>query len=201
MELNIKLLRILIISTVCLLSINTPISAQNEEAETMAPKKKDQSLTGLSGISDAERLRDEIPPHPTPNEIKQIRESVDLSFKNFIQLWSEEQYFELYELGKKQSKEFITAEEFAIRMVRLDWVPQQLSDETPFDISFRYRTLIYVDAIFEFLHKTNTTLKFKKKETFLLLWEEEKWRFDLLHMLRSPYYTPFEKSRERERNN
>lgn len=193
MELNIKFLKILIISITCLFLVNTPISAQNQAAATQEPKK-DQSITGLSGRSDAERLLDEIPPHPTPNELIQIRASVELAFKSFIQLWSEEQYFELYELGKKQSREFLTAEEFAVRMVRLDWVPQQLNDETPFEIFYRFRTLIYVNAIFEFRHKTNTPLKFKKKQTFLLLWEDAKWRFDLLQMLRSPFYTPFEKN-------
>jgi len=194
MELKIILLKTFTISITCLLVVSPPLLAQNQDTGVQE-KKNDQSITGLSGRSDADRLLDETPPHPTSKELEQIRESVSLSFKEFIQLWSEERYFELYELGKKQYREFLTSEEFATRMVRLDWVPQQLNNETPFDVSFRYRTLIYVNAIFEFNHKTNTSLTFKKKQTFLLLWEDGKWRFDLLQMLRSPFYTPFEESK------
>lgn len=142
-------------------------------------------------LSDEDRLRDEFPARPTPFERTRIRETVDLAFEQFLQLWAEERYFELYEWGKKQSQDFLSAEEFATRMVKLDWVPNGMVEDEPFQVSFRFRTFIYVDASINFRHKTNTALKFKKRQTFLLLWEKGRWRFDLLQMLRSPFYTPF----------
>jgi len=60
---------------------------------------------------------------PTPAELEAIRKETKLVFQNFLQLWQEERYFELYKYGKKQSKEQIAIEEFATRMVELNWVP------------------------------------------------------------------------------
>ena len=127
---------------------------------------------------------------PTPAELDAIRKDTRVVFKEFLQLWQEERYFELYKYGKKQSLEQITIEEFATRMVELDWVPVGLVSEKEAEISYRYRTLLYVNAAIIFRHKSNYDLQFTKQQSFLLLKENGKWRFDLLQMIRSPFYSP-----------
>ncbi|MBF0276863.1 MAG: hypothetical protein HQM13_03695 [SAR324 cluster bacterium] len=154
--------------------------------------EKESSPKGFWSLSDQELLRDELPTRPTPYEIEKIQNQVDQAFKNFLRLWAEEQYFELYKLGKQQSREYLSTEQFAVRMVQLDWVPEGLVEDQPFEISFRYRTFIYVDAGIKFRHKTKGELTFEKRQTFLLLWENGQWHFDLLQMLRSPFYTPLQ---------
>ncbi|MGK5095149.1 hypothetical protein WDW89_24460 [Deltaproteobacteria bacterium TL4] len=127
---------------------------------------------------------------PTEIEFKAIRSQVDTAFRDFIQLWREERYFELYEKGKLQSQRDLKPGEYATRMVELNWVPVKLIEDPPIEISFQFRTLIYVTATIEFGHKSNESLRFKKRQTFLLLWEKNEWRFDLLQMIRAPFYTP-----------
>ncbi len=159
------------------------------EAAADAPTAPPSILTDLSN---EQRARDEFPARPTPFEIENTTEEVDRAFKNFLQLWNEERYFELYDFGKKRSRDFIVPEEFATRMVKLPWVPVGLAEENAYDIDFRFRTFIYVAATIQFRHKTNSSLEFKKRQTYLLVWEENRWRFDLLQMLRAPFYAAAE---------
>lgn len=127
---------------------------------------------------------------PTPVELAAIRKETMVVFKDFLQMWKEERYFELYNYGKKHSRDQITIEEFATRMVELDWVPVDLLPEKMPEISYHYRTLIYVNAAIVFRHKSFFDLQFTKQQSFLLLKEAGKWRFDLLQMIRSPFYSP-----------
>ena len=75
-------------------------------------------------------------------------------------------------------------------MVELDWVPVGLLPEIIPEVNYRYRTLLYVDVAILFRHKSFMDLQFSKQQSFLLLKEEGKWRFDLLQMIRSPFYSP-----------
>ena len=130
------------------------------------------------------------PRQPTPAEVDNIRKETKIVFLNFLQLWQEERYFELYEYGKRHSRNQLTIEEFATRMVELDWVPVGfLPGKTP-KVNYLYRTLLYVDAEILFRHKSFMDLQFSKKQSFLLLKEEKTWRFDLLQMIRAPFYSP-----------
>ena len=165
-------------------------AAEQPAGQANGTQQKPDATKGFWSLSDQDRLRDELPTQPTSFEIEKIRTEVDRAFNNFFRMWAEEQYFELYKLGKQQAREYLTTEQFATRMVQLDWVPVGLVQAPPFEISFRYRTLIYVDAGIKFSHKTKGALTFEKRQTFLLLWENGQWRFDLLQMLRSPFYTP-----------
>ncbi|MCH1519920.1 MAG: hypothetical protein L7T82_00160, partial [SAR324 cluster bacterium] len=54
---------------------------------------------------------------PTPFELEAIRKETRVVFLNYLQLWQEERYFELYKYGKKHSTDQISIEEFATRMV------------------------------------------------------------------------------------
>ena len=127
---------------------------------------------------------------PTPMELEIIHEETRFVFKNFLQLWQEERYFELYEYGGENTIEQISHEEFATRMVELDWVPVGLESLNEPTISFRYKTLVYVTAKIIFQHKNYFDLKFAKKQSFLLIKEKGKWSFDLIQMIRSPFYSP-----------
>ena len=140
-------------------------------------------LTFFSGLSNA------IARQPTPAELEAIRKETKIVFQNFLQLWQEERYFELYEYGKRHSKNQLTIEEFATRMVELDWVPVDLLPENNPEVNYRYRTLLYVNVTILFRHKSFLDLQFSKKQSFLLLKEEGNWRFDLLQMIRSPFYS------------
>ena len=141
-------------------------------------------LTIISSLSSA------LARQPTPIELDAIRKETKLVFQNFLQLWQEERYFELYEYGKRHSKIQLTIEEFATRMVELDWVPVSLLPDNNPIINYRYRTLLYVDAAILFRHKSYIDLQFSKQQSFLLLKEKGEWRFDLLQMIRSPFYSP-----------
>ena len=57
---------------------------------------------------------------PTPAEMEAISKETRLVFESFLQLWQEERYFEMYDYGKKQSREILSLGEFATRMVELD---------------------------------------------------------------------------------
>ena len=90
---------------------------------------------------------------------------------------------------KDISRNQLTIEEFATRMVELDWVPVGLLPDKNPEVNYRYRTLLYVDVAILFRHKSFMDLQFSKQQSFLLLKEEGKWRFDLLQMIRSPFYS------------
>ena len=127
---------------------------------------------------------------PTPFELEAIRKETRVVFLKYLQLWQEERYFELYKYGKKYSTDQISIEEFATRMVELDWVPVGLKNGKEPEISHRYLTLLYVNVAIVFRHKSIFDLQFTKQQSFLLLKESGKWRFDLLQMIRSPFYIP-----------
>ena len=127
---------------------------------------------------------------PTPFELQAIHKETKVVFLKYLQLWQEERYFELYKYGKKHSTDQISIEEFATRMVELDWVPVGLKTGKEPEISYRYLTLLYVNAAIVFRHKSIFDLQFTKQQSFLLLKESGKWRFDLLQMIRSPFYIP-----------
>ena len=96
----------------------------------------------------------------------------------------------MYKYGRKESIDQISIEEFATRMVELDWVPVRSESLKEPIVSFRYKTLLYVSTNIVFQHKNNFDLKFTKQQSFLLIKEEGKWSFDLIQMIRSPFYSP-----------
>lgn len=127
----------------------------------------------------------------TPIELETILAQSRGQFSEFLQLWQEERYFEMYDFGLRQSREQLSVEEFATRMVELDWVPVAVDSE-PLEVDFRYRTMVYVTATLQFRHKSFPELQYAKRQSFLLLQEDSGWRLDLLQMIRTPYYSPSE---------
>jgi len=141
-------------------------------------------LTIISSLSNVSARQ------PTPAELEAIRKETNIVFQNFLQLWQEERYFELYKYGKRHSRDQLTIEEFATRMVEIDWFPVGLLPDKKPEVNYRYRTLLYVDVAILFRHKSFMDLELSKQQSFLLLKEEGEWRFDLLQMIRSPFYSP-----------
>jgi len=141
---------------------------------TLAVKQKFSSLLLLFfAISFFSAVSGAVARQPTPAELEAIQNETRLVFQDFLQLWQEERYFELYKYGKQQSTNQITIEEFATRMVELDWVPVGLLTEKNPEISYRYRTLLYVNAAIVFRHKSNFDLQFTKQQSFCCLRKAE----------------------------
>jgi hypothetical protein len=134
-----------------------------------------------------------VPPPPAgqaaPNHFEQrkIEAQALEAFRRMLTLWREEVYFELYDQGMEASKARITRENFAQRMVQLEWLPQ--GDPNPRYVSadYRFRTMAYVKVRVLYRNKFNPGQQFNKDQTFLLLQENGAWKVDLVDLIRSPY--------------
>jgi len=124
---------------------------------------------------------------PNPFEQKRIETEAQEAFRVIIQLWRQELYFELYDLGSESTQARIPREEFAQRMVELPFVP--LGDLNPkyLKSKLRYRSMVYVEARVDYRHKFNTSRTFHRDHSFLLLKEGKSWRVDLVQLIRAPY--------------
>ena len=109
------------------------------------------------------------------------------AFRRMITLWQEEVYFELYEEGMSASKARITQELFAQRMVELSWVPHGELNPKHLKASYRFRTVVYITARIPYRHKFNPDSRFSKQQTVVLLFEDGRWRLDLIELIRSPF--------------
>lgn len=126
---------------------------------------------------------------PNPFEIQDIEARAKESYKRFIKLWQEELYFELYDLGIQSTRDRITREQFAQRMVELAWVPDGALNEKYLIATMRFRTMVYVKARVLYRGKFNPDMRFSKDLSVLLLFERGRWRLDLIQLIRSPYTT------------
>ena len=113
--------------------------------------------------------------------------------QQLIQIYIKERALNLNENGAlfiDFTKNQMTIEDFATRMDELDWVPEGFDEGESPEILYHYRTLLYVSAAIVFRHKSKFDLQFAKKQSFLMLKENGKWCFDLMQMIRSPFYSP-----------
>jgi hypothetical protein len=134
----------------------------------------------LATVADAE---------PNPFEKRDIEEQALESFRRFLLLWQEELYFELYDLGIAATRQRITREEFARRMVELTWLPLGTLNPRYLNADMRFRTMVYIKARVVYRNKFNADQVFSNDQTMLLLKEDGEWRVDLIAMIRSPYVT------------
>ena len=74
-------------------------------------------------------------------------------------------------------------------MVELDWLPIPSKGDSPISLSFQFKTLMYATVVLDFQHKTRDSVRFSRKQTFLLIWEDNQWKFDLFQMVRAPFYS------------
>lgn len=124
-----------------------------------------------------------------PNRFEQhrIEAAAQEAFKAVLGLWREEVYFEMYETGMSTSKTRISQEDFARRMVELEWVPLEAPNPKFMSTEFHFRTVVYVSARLKFRNKFNPDLIYEKLQRMLLLKEEGQWRVDLVQLVRAPF--------------
>lgn len=135
-------------------------------------------LAGAAGAASAD---------PGLQEQHKIEAQALEAFRRIMTLWREEVYFELYDQGTAASKKRISREDFAQRMVGLDWLPAGEINPRFLKPEYRFRTMVYVQARIPFRNKFNVGDPFAKDETIQLLLEDGQWRIDLVQLVRSPY--------------
>ena len=128
-------------------------------------------------------------PQAQPNYFEQrnIEARALETFKRVITLWQEEVYFELYDTGMAASQSRISVEDFAQRMVELEWVPRGRLNPKYLKADFHFRTMVYVTARVPYHNKFNPDRSFHREQTFIMVEENGKWRIDLINLIRSPY--------------
>ena len=124
---------------------------------------------------------------PNAFEKREIEAAALEAFKTIVTLWREELYFELYDLGSESTRARVSKEEFAGRMVRLNWLPEGELNPEFLKAKFRFRTMVYVAARIRYRDKFNPESEFLKEQTFLLLKERGEWRIDLIKLVRAPF--------------
>lgn len=86
-------------------------------------------LYGVLGFLSLFLLTSSVQAAPNRYEREIIERQIVSSFRLMVQQWQEELYFEIYDLGQKNSKQKMSIEEFAQRMVDLKWRPS-LAEES-----------------------------------------------------------------------
>jgi len=124
---------------------------------------------------------------PGPQEQAKIEAQAVEAFRRIMTLWREEVYFELYDQGTASSKARIKREEFAQRMVQLEWLPEGELNPRFLKSEYRFRTMVYIQARITYRNKFNVGEPFAKDQTVLLLLEDGQWHIDLVQLVRSPY--------------
>lgn len=124
---------------------------------------------------------------PNLFERGQIETEALEAFRVILALWKEELYFELYDLGSETTRNRISREDFAQRMVELSWVPHGELNPKYLNSSFSFRTMVHVAARVQYRHKFNAAIEFHKDQSFILLEEEGVWRIDLVQLIRAPF--------------
>ncbi|PCI27517.1 MAG: hypothetical protein COB67_08395 [SAR324 cluster bacterium] len=130
-------------------------------------------------------------------EARIIRKQVSSSFRVLMETWKEELYFDLYDLGQHNSKKRLTLEEFAQRMVDLEWRPS-LEDEVINKLDLLYRGLAVVHSTIKFQHKINPDRIVTKDIRFPVILEGKIWKFDLSQLIRTPYVGKYFKPKKIE---
>ncbi|MDH5753182.1 MAG: hypothetical protein OEZ59_12300 [Deltaproteobacteria bacterium] len=137
----------------------------------------------LLALAAPEALRAE----PNGYEKQRIEAEALEAFHRVLALWREEVYFELYALGSKDSQGRLDQEEFAQRMVELEWVPDGVPNPKYVKTEFQYRTLVYIKVRIPYRHKFNPQRRFSREHTLLMQKEGEAWRVDLVQLIRTPF--------------
>lgn len=149
-----------------------------------------RKLTVIFAVSLMQLFFVSFPVHAGINfyEKELIRHKIEAAFQLLIQSWQEELYFEMYDFGQKESKNKLSKEEFAQRMVELKWKPGVGKANVVIkEIKLLYRNYGLVIVEIEYQHKTNTARVYRKQEIFPAILENNNWKFDLTQIIRIPY--------------
>ncbi len=119
-------------------------------------------------------------------ESQLIQEKILNDFHILVDTWTEELYFEMYQLGDMRSKGVLSQAEFAQRMVDLQWKPSlnPLKNEK---VTIIYRNFASIQFDQEFENKVNQTQKIWKRMIFSSVLENKTWKFDLKQLINIPY--------------
>lgn len=123
---------------------------------------------------------------PNHYESQLIREKILTDFQILIDTWTEELYFEMYQLGDLRSKGILSQGEFAQRMVDLAWKPT-LSPLKNLKINIIYRNFASIVFDQQFENKVNQTQTIWKRMIFSTVMENKTWKFDLKQLINIPY--------------
>ncbi len=123
---------------------------------------------------------------PNYYEVRIVKAEVKKSFENFISMWKEELYFDMYDHGQIYSRRLMGKSEFAQRMVDLPWKPG-VKKMTIEEIEVDYRSFTMVRCVLEMENKTNPSRKVEKRYYFHVILEKGKWKFDLGQIIRVPF--------------
>ncbi|MBI4084220.1 MAG: hypothetical protein HY423_16565 [Candidatus Lambdaproteobacteria bacterium] len=135
----------------------------------------------------APRVARAQPIEPGAPERQKIEAQAVEAFKRLVSLWREELYFELYDHGMEDTKARISKEEFAQRMVQLNWLPEAELNPKFLKAELRFRTMVYVTARIVYRNKFKQDESFTREQTLLLLLEGKTWRLDLIQLIRAPF--------------
>ena len=123
---------------------------------------------------------------PNHYESLVIKEKILNDFRILIDTWTEELYFEMYQLGDMGSKGILSQGEFAQRMVDLAWKPT-LNPIKNEKINIIYRNFAAIEFDQEFENKVNQTQTIWKRMIFATVLENKTWKFDLKQLINIPY--------------
>ncbi|MDX2471026.1 MAG: hypothetical protein QNL04_10670 [SAR324 cluster bacterium] len=123
---------------------------------------------------------------PNYYEVRIVKAEVKKSFENFISMWKEELYFDMYDHGQIYSRRLMGKSEFAQRMVDLPWKPSA-KEMTIEEIEVDYRSFTLIRCVLEMENKTNPSRKVEKRYYFHVILEKGKWKFDLGQIIRVPF--------------
>jgi len=123
---------------------------------------------------------------PNAYEMRIIRKDILKAYNQLTDMWKEELYFDMYELGQRASRIKLSKGEFAQRMVDLAWKPSNQIEEIK-DVKILYRNYATVHVRMQFENKVNPTRVLLKDVIFTAILEGKGWAFDLTKLIRTPY--------------
>jgi len=127
---------------------------------------------------------------PNPYETRILKKQIMVSYTTLMDMWHEELYFDMYNLGQHASRKKLAKGEFAQRMVDLAWKPS-LNPEEMRKMDILYRNFANLHVRVEFENKIDPTRKLLKDMVFTAILENKHWKFDLTQLIRIPYNGDF----------
>jgi len=124
---------------------------------------------------------------PNPYEVRILHTKINGAFHLLMETWKEELYFDIYDLGTQESKTKLSREAFAQRMVDLKWKPT-ITKEEIIKIDIYYLNFASVHSKIYFESKVNPLRIIKKEIVFPTFFENNGWKFDLMLLIRTPFF-------------
>lgn len=133
------------------------------------------------GLADSSYAKKERPSGADKDEVKRLAER---DFDSIINLWKDEKYEELYDYGTLSSHIRISKENFIKEMKGKAFKLMCCGDAArEIEVIYKSPTSVYVKAKIGY---KSATKELFHHETFGLIFEEGKWRTDMIQILRSP---------------